>query len=80
MSKLYDNYLSFVCLIVVIVITLSQLVMTTIGTRVSTATEMSTATASTRAAMMSTLTGGLSTMTGPRVSLSGYAQENSIIY
>ena len=79
-QNLYDNYLSFVCLIVVIVITLSQLVMTTIGTRVSTATEMSTATASTRAAMMSTLTRGLSTMTGPRVSLSGYAQENSIIY
>ena len=72
-------YLLFV-FIVVIVITLSQLVMTTIGTRVSTATEMSTATASTRAAMMSTLTRGLSTMTGHRVSLSGYAQENSIIY
>ena len=65
-QHLYDNYLSFVCLIVVIVITLSQLVMTTIGTRVSTATEMSTATGSTRAAMMSTLTRGLSTMTGPR--------------
>ena len=71
-------YLLFVFL--VIVITLSQLVMTTIGTRVSTATEMSTETASTRAAMMSTLARGLSTMTGPRVSLSGYAQENLIIY
>ena len=78
-QHLYDNYL-FCLSYVVIVITLSQLVMTTIGTRVSTATEMSTATASTRAAMMSTLTRGLSTMTGPRVSLSGYAQENSIIY
>ena len=62
-----------------IVITLSQLVMTTIGPRVSTATEMTTATASTRA-MMSTVAWGVSTMTGPRVSVSGYAQENSIIY
>ena len=43
--------------------------MTTDGTGVSTATGMSTA--RTRAAMMSTVTGGVSTMTGPRVSLSG---------
>ena len=43
--------------------------MTTDGTGVSTATGMSTA--RTRAAMMSTVTGGVSTMAGPRVSLAG---------
>ena len=74
----HDNYLLLFVLCGDCYNFLSQLVMTTIGPRGSTAAEMTMATAST-GAMMSTVALGVSTMTGTRVSLSGYAQETRYI-
>ena len=67
----------FVCLMWLLLNFLSQLVMTAIGPRGSTAASMTRATAST-GALMSTVALGLSTMAGPTGSLSGLCPGNLI--